>query len=447
MNILLSNYSEKEKTGILHVLVQKIDWFLFIIVTVLSILGIVLVYSATVNLGGNPFTYIGKQVAALFFGFILLVILMGINYEVYKTYYHYFYTISIILLFIVLLFGTVYRGTRAWLSLSYFSIQVTEITKLLFIVSLAGYLERQWRELYHLQKLVIPLFLLAGNVLLILLEKDFSGTLTYFPVFLVMLFFANVRVLHLAGITLFGSVTIGIPLLKTMLSINKHTFLLMLFQHQMYLVLIAAGVLIFLLWWLLKQLRIFIPLFYFICAFLIIIAGSFSSYLIDHSMKEYQKKRLIVFMSPSVDPLGSGYNIAQSRIAIGSGRILGKGILKGKQSQLGYVPEKHTDFIFSLMGEELGFSFSFTAIILYFILVWRSIEVAKTARDKYGSLVATGIATMFAFYSIVNIGMTMGLMPTTGLPLPFISYGGSNMVSSLAAIGILQSIYVRRYIY
>jgi rod shape determining protein RodA len=143
--------------------------------------------------------------------------------------------------------------------------------------------------------------------------------------------------------------------------------------------------------------------------------------------------------------LGSGYNIIQSKIAIGSGRLLGKGLFAGTQSQLGFLPEQHTDFIFSVVGEEMGYAISELTLMFYFLLVWRSLIVAREARDRFGSLVATGIGTMFAFYGIINIGMVMGIMPAAGLPLPLLSYGGSSMVSSLWAIGILLSINIRRF--
>jgi rod shape determining protein RodA len=438
-----------EERNILKIFLQKLDWLILGTVGILVIFGLILVYSATIRFD-NPLLFVVKQFIALVLGILVFVLLASINYEIYKTYFYRIYIVSILLLIVVLIFGTSVRGTRAWLNFGQFSIQVSELTRLLFIISLAGYLDKEWRELYRWQKLVIPIIMLLGNVCLILLQPDFSGIVMYFPIFITVLFCANVRILHLLGIILYGFVTVSIPLLKTLLRANiKYGLIVKLLENNLYVILLIVfiGLFLLFLWWFLRQLRIFIPIFYFICTFLIIISGVISSYVVDHSLKEYQKKRLIVFINPNIDPLGSGYNIIQSKIAIGSGRIFGKGIFNGKQTQLGYVPARHTDFIFSLLGEEMGFVFSTFVVILYLILVLRCIKTARVARDRYGSLVATGISAMFAFYALINIGMVIGMMPITGLPLPFFSYGGSSLFASLAAIGLLQSIYIRRFIY
>jgi len=438
-----------EERNILKIFLQKLDWLILGTVGILVIFGSILVYSATIRFD-NPLLFVVKQFIALVLGILVFVLLASINYEIYKTYFYRIYIVSILLLIVVLIFGTSVRGTRAWLNFGQFSIQVSELTRLLFIISLAGYLDKEWRELYRWQKLVIPIIMLLGNVCLILLQPDFSGIVMYFPIFITVLFCANVRILHLLGIILYGFVTVSIPLLKTLLRANiKYGLIVKLLENNLYVILLIVfiGLFLLFLWWFLRQLRIFIPIFYFICTFLIIISGVISSYVVDHSLKEYQKKRLIVFINPNIDPLGSGYNIIQSKIAIGSGRIFGKGIFNGKQTQLGYVPARHTDFIFSLLGEEMGFVFSTFVVILYLILVLRCIKTARVARDRYGSLVATGISAMFAFYALINIGMVIGMMPITGLPLPFFSYGGSSLFASLAAIGLLQSIYIRRFIY
>jgi rod shape determining protein RodA len=172
-----------------------------------------------------------------------------------------------------------------------------------------------------------------------------------------------------------------------------------------------------------------------------------SSTFVERSLKDYQRRRLVVFLNSHIDPRGSGYNIMQSKIAIGSGKFTGKGLKKGTQTQLGFLPERHTDFIFSVIGEEGGWIIAQFTLIFYFFFIWRGFVIAKESRDRYGSLVATGITTMFAFYAVINIGMVMGMMPVTGVPLPFLSYGGSSIFSSFCAIGILCSIHIRRHMY
>ncbi len=161
-------------------------------------------------------------------------------------------------------------------------------------------------------------------------------------------------------------------------------------------------------------------------------------------LKDYQKNRLILFLNPNLDPLGGGYNVIQSRIAIGSGGFLGNGIFSGLQSQLNFLPAQHTDFIFSVIGEELGFVGTVLLLGLYAIILWRGIKIALEARDLLGTLLATGAVSFLFFHIVVNIGMAMGMLPATGLPLPFLSYGGSFMISNLMVIGILINVELNK---
>jgi len=179
---------------------------------------------------------------------------------------------------------------------------------------------------------------------------------------------------------------------------------------------------------------------------LMIIFGSALAFMpiFWHFLKDYQKMRLTVFMDPNVDPLGSGYHIIQSKIAIGSGMLFGKGLFGGTQSQLNFLPENHTDFIFAVIGEELGFVGAVFILLLYFILLFRGIKIAGSARDNFGTLLATGITSMLVFHVLVNVGMTAGIMPVTGIPLPLMSYGVSALTTNMISIGILLNIYMRR---
>ena len=163
-----------------------------------------------------------------------------------------------------------------------------------------------------------------------------------------------------------------------------------------------------------------------------------------HVLKDYQKKRLLVFLDPNVDPMGAGYHIIQSKIAIGSGGIFGKGIFAGTQSQLNFLPEHHTDFIFAVVGEELGFIGALFLLALYFTVVWRGLKIAAEAKDNLGMLLAVGVISMFIFHVLVNIGMNSGIMPVTGIPLPFMSYGGSAMLTNMMAMGLLLNVCIRK---
>jgi len=164
-------------------------------------------------------------------------------------------------------------------------------------------------------------------------------------------------------------------------------------------------------------------------------------------LKEYQKERLTAFIDPNADASGRGftYNARQALIAIGSGGVTGKGYLRGSQTNLQYVPEQRTDFIFTVIGEELGFVGSAVLLGLLALLLWRGLRIAALARDRFGALIACGIVAMFVFQTFINIGMDIGIMPITGIPLPFVSYGGSSLISSFIAIGLLESIHMRRF--
>ncbi len=161
-------------------------------------------------------------------------------------------------------------------------------------------------------------------------------------------------------------------------------------------------------------------------------------------LKDYQRQRLLVFMNPSIDPLGAGYTIIQSKIAVGSGGLFGKGWLAGTQNQLNFLPERHTDFIFSVVGEEWGFFGSAILLVLYFILIKRIFRIARLTSDLSGKLIATGIGTLFAFQVIINIGMTIGLMPVVGIPLILVSYGGSSLVATSIAVALVLNVGMRR---
>ena len=169
------------------------------------------------------------------------------------------------------------------------------------------------------------------------------------------------------------------------------------------------------------------------------VAGIASMPIIWQFMKDYQKMRIMVFLDPNVDPLGSGYHIIQSKIAIGSGMLFGKGLFQGTQSQLNFLPENHTDFIFAVVGEEFGFVGAVILLLLYLIVFWRGLQIARSASDVFGRLLAVGITSMLAFHVLVNVGMTTGIMPVTGIPLPLMSYGVSALTTDILAIAILMN--------
>jgi rod shape determining protein RodA len=327
----------------------------------------------------------------------------------------------------------------------------------MYILVLSSFLDAKAKESKRVSFLISAFAILFGHLVLIMMQPDFSSTLSYFPITLFLLYAIGVEPFYLLCIVIGGGLAVGIPLLETFFDMQlkiaqNETFLtnLALFlksgNNVVYiistvLVLIVSG------WWFLWKLRIRIPIIYPVVLCGAIVLGCVSSIFVEKSLKDYQRRRLVVFLDPQVDPRGSGYNIIQSKIAIGSGKFTGKGLKKGTQTQLGFLPEQHTDFIFSVIGEEGGWVIAQLTLIFYFLFIWRALVIAKESRDRYGSLVATGIATMFAFYAVINIGMVMGMMPVTGMPLLLLSYGGSSILSSLCAIGVLCSIHIRRHTY
>lgn len=174
---------------------------------------------------------------------------------------------------------------------------------------------------------------------------------------------------------------------------------------------------------------------------LVVILSPFLYYFV---LEDYQRARLMVLINPYSDPVKSGYNVIQSMIAIGSGRLFGKGLFSGTQTQLNFVPEHHTDFVFSVVGEEFGFLGGLFLLGAYFFILWRGLQIIEEARDEYGQLVAAGVVSMLLFHVLINVGMTLGIMPVTGIPLPLISYGGSSLIANLVGIGLLLNIYLRR---
>lgn len=181
-------------------------------------------------------------------------------------------------------------------------------------------------------------------------------------------------------------------------------------------------------------------IFFAACAIL-----GFAVFHVHGVLKDYQKNRLVSFVDPTADPRGSGYHVTQSRIAIGSGQLVGKGFLGGTQRELRFIPEQHTDFIFTVVGEELGFVGSSILLTLYFVLVWRGLCIMSATEDAVARAIAAGVVGMFVFHIVVNMGMTLGIMPVTGVPLPMFSYGGSSLMTNLVAIGLLEGISMRRH--
>jgi len=431
---------------------SKIDYTLVIAVVLTVVIGILMIYSA----GFDPIDKMNnglyrKQILWFIFGFLLMLGLTIINYQALGEYSLHIYIMLIVLLLVTTIFGRPVRNTRAWLNFGVISIQPSEFMKLGLVIILAKYLEIRERDINRLRELLVPTVLTFIPVLIILKQPDFGTAIIFIPILFTMLFVGGADITHLIAIVLIATIAMVVPMILTyrewigaegsnfLLDFFKDVNLLLIVSSILFLITIAAFVLHFF------SVKKFLRKVYLPGA--IISLGLMASVVIQKLFKVYQKRRILVFMNPDLDPQGSGYNIIQSKIAIGSGGLFGKGFLKGSQSQLGFLPEKTSDFIFSVVAEEWGLIGGIILLGLFGFIIFRCIQTAFDAKDKFGALLASGITTIFFFHVLVNIGMAVGIMPVTGLPLCFVSYGGSNLLMSMICIGIMLNIRARKFVY
>jgi rod shape determining protein RodA len=284
---------------------------------------------------------------------------------------------------------------------------------------------------------------------LILAQPDLGTSLVYFPIFLCMAFIAGIPIRYILFVFLGGMLTIVftvLPIWETSIAHSSFIFVRVLTNRTLRLILIFASGSV----GILSVLGMFFyrhnKYFYWITYFSAIFCGALIlSYFAGKVLKEYQVMRLIVFIDPYADPRRAGWNIIQSKTAIGSGNLFGRGYLQGTQSHYRFLPEQSTDFIFSILSEELGFVGCMTVFALYFLIFIRTIFIIKNAANTFGMLIATGILGMFIFHFMINVGMVMGIMPITGIPLLFLSYGGSSLWTAMICVGLLMSVSSRKF--
>ena len=364
--------------------IRHLDFALLAAVLGLLVYGMVIIYSATHGDPDlpSPYFYLRIQIIATILGTILMGLAAFVDYRGLRRYRVHIYVGVIVLIVLVYIVGSAAQGSQRWIDLGFFSLQPSELTKIGMVLVLAAYLADRPRGELEVQTTLTTLAYTALPALLIFFEPDFGSALVLVAVMVAMLYLYGIRWTHFA--------VMGVAVAGSLLLVMR--------------VLPAIGI---------------------------------------HLLQQYQVDRLLVFLNPDHDPGGAGYNLIQSKIAIGSGMMTGKGLYQGTQTQLNFLPEHHTDFVFSVLGEELGFVGAAVLFGLFMIIIWRGIRIMLIADNLFGSLVAGGILSMLLFQFFVNIGMTVGIMPITGITLPFISYGGSSMVSNLLAIGLLESIHVR----
>lgn len=350
-----------------------INWGLITLLTAVAGIGFLTLYSAA---RGSLEPWAIKSMIRFGMGISIMIAVAVVDIRLWMRYAYAFYLISMVLLVLVELKGTVGMGAQRWIDLGFIQLQPSEIMKIALILSLARYFHgASYQDVGRPIFLIPPLIMVLAPVALVLKQPDLGTAMMLMMTAGALFFMAGVR-----------------------------------------------------LW-----------------KFGIIIAGGLGAIPVAWQfLHDYQRKRVLIFMNPDQDPLGAGYHITQSKIALGSGGVFGKGYLMGTQSRLNFLPEKQTDFIFTMFGEEWGMVGGLFLLLLYCLLVAYGYAIALRCRSQFGRLVALGITTTFFLYFFINTAMVMGLVPVVGVPLPLISYGGTAMLSLLFGWGLVMSAYIHR---
>jgi rod shape determining protein RodA len=415
----------------------------------LMAMGVLSIYSSGVTAEGLLVSreYV-KQLVWMVSGLALMAAAAFLDYKRIKDSSFIVYAVFLALLVYTRLFGKIVNGARSWLGLvGEIGIQPSEFMKVATILFLAQYLSDSEHE-SSMRRLAVSFAIVLLPLGLILSQPDFGTALVFFPIFIFIIFVAGLDRRYIVFILAWGFAAFFLtvlPLWEKHILKSPTSFLFVLYRAPYSYFLIGASALVLGLsaWgW-----SAFKKKYYFWIAYVsLIAAGSLvASVLAQKVLKEYQVMRLIVFLDPSIDPRGSGWNILQSLTAIGSGGIAGKGFLQGTQSHYRYLPQQSTDFIFSIIAEEWGFLGGFLVFALFFVILRRCVLLLRTVKDRYATYIVAGIMGMIFFHFMVNAGMAMGIMPITGIPLFFLSYGGSSLWAVLVAIGLLLGISARRY--
>lgn len=358
-------------------ILRNLDYVLITLIIILLLISLLVIGSAThINIPiEDRYWYVGRQGIFTFLNLIFIIFFLMFDYKKLHKIVWFLYILNLFMLIGVIILGKSALGAQRWIQIGPVNIQPSEISKLVMIIVLAAFIDKNKNKI-NSYYVLLKLILIIGVPFILVLKQPDLGTALVFL-----------------------SITCGI--------------------------IFVSGIKIKYIW------KAFVGIF-------------FTSPIFWHFMKDYQKTRLSIFLDPNSDVIGSGYHVLQSKIAIGSGQIFGKGLFHGTQSQLNFLPENHTDFIFAVIGEEFGFLGSTILLILYFSILYRMLKIATQSREPFGMLLAIGIFSMFLFHILVNIGMTVGIMPVTGIPCPLLSYGISSLTTNLLSVGILLNIYLRR---
>ena len=401
----------------------KIDWITVWLYIILVLMGWVSIYAAVYDDTHSSILDIsqryGKQMIWILAGGVLAFIIMLTDAKVFNAFAYIIYGIALASLIGVLLFGTEIAGSKSWFQVGGFALQPAEFTKFATCLALARYLSNYNTDFSRFRAKVVSMIIIMVPAILILLQND-TGSAVVYAAFILVLYREG-----LSGYFLVFGVYLIILFLVSLLVSNT------------VIILTLAG-LSALAYYYNKQLRkkwwVLIAIWLASSAVVLTV-----DYAFDNLLEEHQKTRINVLLGKEIDPKGAGYNVNQSKIAIGSGGLVGKGFLQGTQTKYNFVPEQSTDFIYCTVGEEWGFIGSAVVIILFVLLLIRLVRMAERQRSDFSRIYGYGVAAILFFHFVVNIGMTIGLVPVIGIPLPFFSYGGS----SLWAFTILFFIFIK----
>ncbi len=403
---------------------QNIDWITVLLYLILVLVGWVNIYAAVYNEEHSSILDMtqnyGKQLMWIGTSIVLASVILLIDAKFFSTFSYLIYFLTLMLLIGVLLFGREIAGSKSWFQIGSFSLQPAELAKFATALALAKYLSGIDKDFSRFKTKVIAAFIIMFPALLILLQHDTGSALVYTS-FILVLYREG-----LSGNLLILGLIVAILFVITLL-VNK------------FIVIGVIAAIFILVYFLNKAIRkrLFLLIGIFVLASMYVLSVD---YVFENVLEPHQKKRINVLLGIETDIRGAGYNVHQSKIAIGSGGLSGKGFLKGTQTKFDFVPEQSTDFIFCTIGEEWGFAGSFVLILLFLALLIRLVFLAERQRSKFSRIYGYGVASVLFFHFTINLGMTIGLFPVIGIPLPFISYGGS----SLWGFTILLFIFIKQ---
>jgi rod shape determining protein RodA len=362
---------------------RHVDYLLLLAAGALVAYGLWALESVTRNdIAGDPDYYVYRQLIYVAVGGLLLALTMAVNPDVYRRLRIPFYGVSLVLLLSVFVLAEEVRGSKRWIEIGFFNFQPSELGKLALIFTLAGFVADRRHRMNEWRTTLGIVAIAVPLTALVFKEPDFGTSLVYGACVLGALFFGGTPWRHLA--------VLGI----------------------------AAGLFAGALLWFLPSAGVEV-------------------------LEPYQRDRLIGFVDPDVDPSGSTYNVNQSIIGVGSGGLDGRGVANATQTRFNYLPEHSTDFIFSSLAEQRGFLGATILLVLYAIIIWRGVKIIAVARDLFSAVVAGSIVFALLIQLFINVGMTIGIAPVTGIPLPLVSYGGSSLIITLLMVGILEAIHIR----